>query len=304
MKSNPLVDFTNYTSIQREFYINKSLCNLFKLLAVETWKRLEFIYMKPYIKLYETTITQNIAFTIDSYKDKFSLPIEIYESTDEKANGNDLELIIKFPYYGISFYTPIQAKKIFRNRKYSNIRHGKQIESLITYAEKNEGYPLYLFYNYLDHPLKSLGSNYEIFGCTILDAYTLMDKFYKRVKPDGTTELKWRYTPSFDDLNKLGAFPWHELVCKKEPLQILKIFFPKEIKNIEENYPTTLINIFELAHGMFKELPGVVSEKNISFEGWRKSVEKTIDNQKRNPSIFSKTNTTFNPQTRFAVTLN
>ena len=59
MKSNPLVDFTNYTSIQREFYINKSLCNLFKLLAVETWKRLEFIYMKPYIKLYETTITQN-----------------------------------------------------------------------------------------------------------------------------------------------------------------------------------------------------------------------------------------------------
>ena len=55
---------------------------------------------------------------------------------------------------------------------------------------------------------------------------------------------------------------------------------------------------------MFKELPGVVSEKNISFEGWRKSVEKTIDNQKRNPSIFSKTNTTFNPQTRFVVTLN
>ena len=91
------MDYTEYTAAKNRLGVNPNLCDLFKLLAIETWKRIEYAYIKERIKVYETTLTQNLIFSINAYSDQYGLNIDIFEATDEKTNGNDLELIIKYP---------------------------------------------------------------------------------------------------------------------------------------------------------------------------------------------------------------
>lgn len=108
------MNFTEYTTIKNKFSSSPNLCELFKLLSIETWKRIEYAYMKPGVKVFETTLTQNIIFTINAYNDQYGLNIEIYESLNERVNGNDMELIIKYPKDGVEYYAPIQARKFTR----------------------------------------------------------------------------------------------------------------------------------------------------------------------------------------------
>src|SRR5688500_3943716 len=102
------MDYTEYTAVKKRFMSTPNLCDLFKLLAIETWKRIEYAYLKPGIKVFETTITQNLIFTINAYNDQYNLDIEIFEALNENVNGNDFELIIKFPAEGLEYYAPIQ----------------------------------------------------------------------------------------------------------------------------------------------------------------------------------------------------
>ena len=272
--NNKVIDFSKLSNYTKEFERTESLCSLFKLLAIETWKRLEFIYIKPYIRLFETTVTQNIAFTIEQLRVKHNLPIKIYESTNEKANGNDLELIINFPSYGISFYAPVQAKKIFRNQKYTNIRHDGQIEKLIKYAEDNMGYPLFLFYNYTNEIYPHSKTEPELFGCSVLDAYTVRNNFCKESILHSVSKFTWNKIPSFNDMAKIGAFPWHHLVCDNEPIKLFKKLFPDKTKALLKKRDLTMIDIFDIAPGFFKDLQGVIDSNEISFKGWLLSTSK------------------------------
>lgn len=309
-----LIDFSKISNYTSEFNRRKDLCSLFKLLAVETWKRLEFIYIKPYIKLYETTVTQNIAFTIDKYKDYYNLPIKIYESTNEKANGNDLELIINFRYFGTSFYAPIQAKKLFRNKKYNSIRHEGQIEKLIEYGEGNKGYkgyPLYLLYNYQDKVRTTSTSDIELLGCSILDAYTIRSKFCIKNTISSSPKYHWKKIPTFEDLLTAGTFPWHHLVCPKEPLELAKILFPVETDKFLKGKRPAFINTldpFDLNKGFYLDLPGMNNIDQISFEGWilSTSKERIMDIPDITASIENENNDSnaeyeFKPQTRLVI---
>jgi hypothetical protein len=208
------MDYTEYTAVKNRFTTSPNLCDLFKLLSIETWKRIEYAYLKPRIKVFETTVTQNLIFTINAFNDQYGLNIDVLEALDEKTNGNDFELIIRFPNDGIEYYAPIQAKKVYRNGKYLSMDHGVQIESLINYASANNAKPLYLLYNFAASPLRSgitLTVPSELTGCTLISAEHLFTNHYNnRTKRDGS--LAW-HIPHFYDLNPRYAFPWHEIVC-------------------------------------------------------------------------------------------
>jgi hypothetical protein len=90
------MDYTQFTAVKNSFTKSPNLCDLFKLLSIETWKRIEYAYLKPGIKVFETTITQNLIFSINAYNDQHNLNVEIFEALDENTNGNDFELIIRF----------------------------------------------------------------------------------------------------------------------------------------------------------------------------------------------------------------
>ncbi|MES1218871.1 MAG: hypothetical protein ABUT20_25420 [Bacteroidota bacterium] len=84
------MEYTEYTAVKNKFISAPNLCDLFKLLSIETWKRMEYAYLKPSARLFETTITQNIIFTINAYNDQYGLNIQILEAEDEKTNGTIL----------------------------------------------------------------------------------------------------------------------------------------------------------------------------------------------------------------------
>lgn len=222
------MDYTEYTAAKNRLSSSPNLCDLFKLLSIETWKRIEYAYLRKGIKVFETTITQNLIFSINAYNDQYGLGIEIFEAADEKTNGNDFELIIKFPAEGLEFYSPVQAKKTYRDGKYLSMDHGDQIDSLINYALKTKSTPLYLLYNFTSAPtgtLTSIKNPIDLFGCTLIPASYLHSNYYKkrsRVKADGTTELTWKI-PNFNDLNPSPAFPWHKIVCPDSSTKLRKV---------------------------------------------------------------------------------
>lgn len=227
------MDYTEYTSVKNKFAVNPNLCDLFKLLSIETWKRIEYSFLRQGGRINETTITQNIIFTINAFTDQFGLDIDIFEALDEKRNGNDFELIIKFRKENVEFYTPIQAKKIYKTGKYGAMAHGAQIQSLMDYAALHAAKPLYLLYNFTASSMRpdiGLSNPKELTGCTFISAEHLFNTYYnKRRKPDGT--LGWRI-PTFYNLNPAPAFGWHELVCSKSSQDLLQFL---KVKGIVDN---------------------------------------------------------------------
>jgi hypothetical protein len=221
------MDYTPYTVAKDKLSSTPNLCDLFKVLATETWKRIEFAYLKSGVKVFETTITQNLVFSINAYKDQYGLDIEIYEAVDEKTNGNDLELIIQFPNEGIEYYVPIQAKKVYRSGKYDSMDHGNQIESLMQYAAGKKAKPMYLLYNFAPQPLPPgtrLTSPAELTGCTLISAQHLYSHYYNQKKKNGKSGWK---IPHFYDLNPTHAFAWHEIVCPNKVEDLYKLLKSK-----------------------------------------------------------------------------
>ncbi|MCW3102318.1 MAG: hypothetical protein JWO09_758 [Bacteroidetes bacterium] len=224
------MDYTQYTVVKNHFIKSPNLCDLFKLLSIETWKRMEYAYLKPGVKIYETTITQNLIFSINAYNDQYNLKIQILEADDEATNGNDFELVIRFPAEGVEFYAPVQAKKIYKNGKYSSMDHGDQIVSLQNYARARRAVPFYLLYNFAPSPLHiDLTDPMELTGCTLLSAEYLHENFYnKRKKRGSSSELAWTL-PSFFDLNPSPSFPWHQIVCPGNSQSLFDHLFEKKV---------------------------------------------------------------------------
>lgn len=224
------MDYTEYTAVKNKFAKMPNLCDLFKLLSIETWKRMEHAYLKRGMRVYETTITQNLIFTINAFNEQYDLNVDIFEAIDERTNGNDFELIIRFPDEKLEFYAPVQAKKVYRDGRYVSMDHGNQIESLVNYANVKDARPFYLLYNFTPEPLRdgaTFSNPLELTGCTLIPADYLFATYYnRRTKRNGT--LGWKI-PVFDDLNPDRAFGWHELVCPSNSTDLLKLLKSKKI---------------------------------------------------------------------------
>lgn len=235
------MDYTQLTAARHALQGDPGLCNLFKFIASETWNRLAFAYARRERSLYETTLTQNLVFTIQSFVQEYpNLNIEILEAADEATNGNDLELILRFPAENKEFYAAIQAKKIDRNGRYYKLEHGRQIEHLIAYADSNNAMPLYLLYNSVAKPQFPY-PNVQEWGCSLISAHYLRDNYYQKrwfTAKNGQGTWKWKF-PHFYDLHPTHALPWHQLVCEIEKIESLESRFSSEMpfgKGIARNY--------------------------------------------------------------------
>lgn len=128
----------DYVRLDKEFRKNKSLCSLLQLIAVDTWNRVEFGRTRKALKIFETTITQNILYELFVYCSRYpKCPVRMFEAVNESINGNDIELCVKIQNGYVLI--PLQAKIVDKHGLYSKIDHKNQIEDLIHYAKKVNG---------------------------------------------------------------------------------------------------------------------------------------------------------------------
>ena len=236
-----------YLSTISQFQTSPTLCNFLQVLSADTWERIKFARTRKGLRIFETTITQNLLFELRRTKEivnaamgMYLWNIRIYESTNEKANGNDIELFIPFN-KGYLFF-PVQAKIIYHqgfkrkhkmsNGDYPSMNHivkttgVQQINSLLNYATTRKGYPLYLLYNYVNKSLAkaskcNIGFEEEQYGCSVASANFIYKNYYN----SGLWSI-----PTFDDLHPKYAHPWFILACcfsKANDLnEIASTYFP------------------------------------------------------------------------------
>ena len=182
------------------------LSTLLRNLSCETWERIGFSRNRSGLKIFETTVTQNLIFNIHRQKpDNFI----IYEAIDEKTNGNDIELFVETK-EGFLFLA-IQSKIIYKTEKYPQMEHGNQLDNLMNYALLRGGISFYLLYNYSkDFMFKDavcgIPCNEKDFGCTLIGA-DYLSRNYATKKTNKHGEKKW-LIPSFSDLHPQYAIPW------------------------------------------------------------------------------------------------
>lgn len=184
-----------------------NLCAELERLSYETWDRIMFARTRRGLRIYETTLTQNILFSLRRFQERCAdYSLSLSEAIDETANGNDIELIVQTSRGYLKL--PTQAKLLYSNLKYTAISHlgsrGYQVDDLIHYASRIGGIPMYLFYNYVPRHHTALRDH----GCTMLTADYIKNNFSPA---RATTVTRWRI-PSFHDLH-LPALPWHHLIC-------------------------------------------------------------------------------------------
>lgn len=150
--------------------------------AIMTWDRISNSRTNNSLKLYETTITQNL--THELYELKLD-NVRIEEAEDEAANGNDLELYIQNSYTKEFKHFAVQAK-ISKNEIYQTINHHKnnsfQISDLISYSKKIRAIPLYFLYShtnkYNGEELHRKGFTYNEYGITVTGASRIFWDFF------------------------------------------------------------------------------------------------------------------------------
>ncbi|MBS1636198.1 MAG: hypothetical protein JST26_09795 [Bacteroidetes bacterium] len=309
------MDFTPYTSFHAEMEKNPSLCNLFQLLATETWKRLEFSFKHLKKDVHEPTITQNLVFNINAFAQKYGFNIIFEESTNEATNGNDLELVLYYDDSEYVFYAPIQAKRVKSNGEYKSFPYKDQILKLIAYAQKWNGFPLYLFYNYSDlNPTQktSLLSFTDChdkidetqYGCTIASAEYLKTTYVTCTTTSGVTKCVTNSGSNltFFDIHPNESFPWNILVCCSEE-QNPQLLSEKLSKKRKKKGKSEVITEKFISN---KVLPGVIKKSALPKEGWRKfsaelsqkeNIIREVKSWRSNPDEFS-------PRFRMSFTIN
>jgi len=181
-------------------------------------------------KISETTLTENLLFMINKYRiSSKDNSVKIYESKDEKTNGNDLEIYLQIA-QNRYILLAVQAKKLYtKEQKYKAINHkidtNYQIDLLLNYAKSKQGLALYLLYNYAPD---CTHKNKEHFGCTLVEALYIKAIYYPK------TKKRWKI-PSFNDLHRCNhklyaywfkfirpyltfsrfAVPWHLLASNR-----------------------------------------------------------------------------------------
>lgn len=246
-----------YFRLREQFKISPTLCNFLQLLSCDTWNRIEFVRTRMGLKVFETTLTQNILYTFRLYAEAFpTLAIKIFEATDEKTNGNDIELIIQTNQGYVP--VPLQAKILYRSNHYNSMEHGNQINNLISYASSLGGIPLYLLYNYYPNVSFHYNGNIcgiqhakEQLGCSLVSAQYLLDNFAgKKRRRNGS--FKWKI-PGFIDLHPTIALPWFVLGCcrtlKTDKNKLTELLYNTSKTGITSISPISTYNLEELVGG-------------------------------------------------------
>ncbi len=228
------------------------------------------------------------------------LNYSIFESIDESANGDDLEIIIKRP-NGTYLTFAVQSKILYHNLPvgkkgvinltdghYHKMQHyvGRkklnQIDLLLNYSKKNGCIPIYLLYNYVQRSTDVMEKCDVLFderqyGCSIVSAHYLKKTYQK---PDGNLPS----TIKFSNLHPRPALPWFVLTC----------CFP----NMSVEGILKYLGDIILDHPIIKE----DSSNAINDDPQWKLLKETFDNSFRefNYSLF-RLSTQFNPMYRIVL---
>jgi len=149
------------TIYKNKFEESGILTDLLAYLSTHTWEKLKFSSMQSseYSKIYETDISNFLVSEIAEATLEHPLPIRLFHSKKESVNGNDFEVIIPIATNQYILF-PCQAKRLYVaneqnnnfDAQYEALGHVTgsaktlQILSLLNYAKKNYGFPLYLFW--------------------------------------------------------------------------------------------------------------------------------------------------------------
>jgi hypothetical protein len=200
-----------------------TLCSWSKLFSAYVWERIGFCKLVAKMNVFETSITQELLYQFWQLAHNSKLPIQLYQSKDEKANGNDIEIAIQTK-QGY-FLVPCQAKIVGKNSRYVAFRHqvngAYQLDTLLTYGRKVRGLPLYLMYNFHNIPyqnqaIESLHSlDIRELGCSLHPAVLL--------KTDYSISLTGKLSiPNFYDLHRKMTIPFSRLFCTVGTTRILE----------------------------------------------------------------------------------
>ncbi|RAK02900.1 hypothetical protein LX87_01021 [Larkinella arboricola] len=201
---------------------SKDVVSFIKLFSVVTWEKIAFVRRQKGLKFHEVTATQNLLFQFRLLAEANPSGVIMYEADSEKTNGNDIELYIKIN--GRYIFFACQAKIVYdkssarRPDTYDSIKHlinkktpnpEEQIESLLRYAKRKGGIPIYLFYNYcadqktVNDIVQSSSENIEVYGCSYVDARSLIGNYY--------SINDWHTIPTFRSLHIQQAKPFYKL---------------------------------------------------------------------------------------------
>ncbi|MBK9391760.1 MAG: hypothetical protein IPN68_16800 [Bacteroidetes bacterium] len=263
-----------------------SLCNKFKELAENSWDRIGFGRSHFNLRVFETTITQNLLFELIKFRDAnptIRKRFLIYESRNENRNGNDIALYLGKTRNKLTYY-PMQAKVIYHPfRKnlsfgwYPSINHvvgnsnRNQIDLLINHAKSKKGLPLYLLYNYVEGFIHG-----KTYGCSIIEARYIKSKYF--------SSGKWQI-PNFAQLNPGKAVPWHYLVCPEQADSFsLKypVYSPIEYSDriLQEEYQLETFSYNELISNEEWEESQIVGPKDVTTKIRRQEDENLDFNPK------------------------
>lgn len=230
-----------------------SICTELKRLSIDTWNRIGFTRSRKGLKIFETTITQNLLFELKKFSETCPSKLYIYEAINEKVNGNDMEIFLQVGSHYICL--PTQAKILYKGSKYLKMEHGNQINDLISYSRKVGGFPLYLLYNYdNDNSLVE-------YGCSFIPAnYLLKNYAFTRTIKSG---IKRWTIPSFKDLHPKIALPWHDFFCTIVTITQRTPY--ENISYIEDRFTTKNLKDENLKYYTFKDLTNDVNWKEFSL---------------------------------------
>lgn len=234
---------------------NADLKSFFRHFSILTWNKLGFSFYKNRLKIYETTITQDLLFQFMLLEKESNLAIELFESNLEETNGNDLEILIETEKGYIML--PCQAKIIKRgSNKYTMINHSVknkyQIELLLEYGLKKKGAPIYLFYNFCDNiewiyeVSKEIKFDISEYGCSFVLAENISSII--SINIDGNK--KAYKIPSFIDIHPKLAKPFHFMTNLIGNSQYILELFGKETYNFIKYYNRDELLEDELWHNM------------------------------------------------------
>jgi len=223
----------HYNNLKQKNTTLSDECVAFMAAALDTWYRIQFSRTRPRLKIHETTITQNLVYELTILKASYSgLKFRLFESVEEKTQGDDLELKIRMS-QGQYITFAIQPKILYhaslpngRNNlkkgNYPKLNHTvedrsaglihNQVDLLLAYA-KSKGYiPLYLLYNYIESGPSiphfcGIPFNSMQFGCSVVAAEYLKSNF----RNPSTGNLKSNV--KFSDLHPSVALPWSIIPC-------------------------------------------------------------------------------------------
>ncbi|TVL97346.1 MAG: hypothetical protein CV087_22485 [Candidatus Brocadia sp. WS118] len=112
-----------YSSDKYQFYIDrfkrtKNIKDWLSSFSILTWDKLKFHYQYPGIvsRVSEVQITNELVYGIARLilEDNMPLPIRLFHATNEKANGNDLEIVLELDRDFIAVHKKLD-KKFFEN---------------------------------------------------------------------------------------------------------------------------------------------------------------------------------------------